>query len=478
MLPKYINNGLILCTETFASTVLQALYTFRLLDQLYEPRRMTRRIVSLDLLRPYLQYRVMNEPTEGNVMLNCIRRLATQLHGERSAYDEDMPTIEAYAGKLCEVFIYFVDGPHLDRFEQRHAVTRFRYIFTRHEDIPEDEYEEYLFSAAVCTNTHKVIRQHLAKHRACLARMKFHGEKIFPHPLRLAAGYGDKKTMECLMTTGVTTVDRVAQTSLFIAAAQIGRFEAVQYVYDFKRTGVPWQFGKSHEPERNALFECLDTPSLEVFTFIDGLCDDNTIPEGNINHQLLSRLKKSIRAGDMAMVQHLLKRVKTPFGDPGCNRSHVMYVDDNGACKRGIAGIDMVELSIKHGMDSSLTVATAAGCGRTNLVRQLLDRGFAPGRALSAAAIGPYFDIVRMLLDAGVDVNEEIGPQSPLTSAISMEHTELFNLLIERGADLNTPGTAEECVKRAKKDGLDSMLSLLKEHGVDVGDLDEDEVVA
>jgi hypothetical protein len=65
-----------------------------------------------------------------------------------------------------------------------------------------------------------------------------------------------------------------------------------------------------------------------------------------------------------------------------------------------------------------------------------------------------------------------------LASAISMEHTELFNFLIERGADLDTSGTAEECVKRAKKDGLDSMLSLLKEHGVDVGDLDEDEVVA
>jgi hypothetical protein len=200
--------------------------------------------------------------------------------------------------------------------------------------------------------------------------------------------------------------------------------------------------------------------------------------EGNIGHQLLSSLQRCIRAGDMAMVQHLLERVNTPFGTPGCNRSHVMYVEDNGACKRGISDIDMVELSIKHGMDSSLTVATAAGCGRTDLVRQLLDRGFAPGRALCAAAIGPYFDIVRILLDAGVDVNEEIGPRSPLASAISMEHTDLFNFLIKRGADLNTPGTTEECVKRAKKDGLDSMLYLLNEHGVDVGDLDKDEVMA
>jgi hypothetical protein len=75
---------------------------------------------------------------------------------------------------------------------------------------------------------------------------------------------------------------------------------------------------------------------------------------------------------------------------------------------------------------------------------------------------------VQLLLDAGVDANESIGAESPLASAIGMEHVVLFNLLLERGADLDSPGTAEECVRRAKKDGLESMLTLLEEHGVDI----------
>jgi len=33
---------------------------------------------------------------------------------------------------------------------------------------------------------------------------------------------------------------------------------------------------------------------------------------------------------------------------------------------------------------------------------------------------------------------------------------------------LHSPGTAEECVRRAKKHGLESMLMLLENHGVDV----------
>jgi hypothetical protein len=442
---------------------------------------MSRRVVPLELLRSYLNYRVMNEPAKGNALLNSIRKLAIHVHKERSSYDEYPLSIEACAERLCFVLIDFVDGPQ--RFENMHAVRKFRNIFLRREDVTENEYEGYLLFAGICTNTCNTVRACLTRSRDRLVHKEFwerdrNGDHVFPHPVQLAAKYGSNEVLESLMTTGVPTIDQDVRAALFVAAAQAGRLETVQYLYDFKKIEVLWQFGKRHEPERNALFECLDTPSLEVFTFIDGLCDDNTTYEGNIGHQLLSSLQRCIRAGDMAMVQHLLERVNIPFGTPGCNRSHVMYVEDNGACKRGISDIDMVELSIKHGMDSSLTVATAAGCGRTDLVRQLLDRGFVPGRALSAAAIGPYFDIVRILLDAGVDFNEEIGPRSPLASAISTEHTDLFNFLIERGADLNTPGTAEECVKRAKKDGLDSMLYLLKEHGVDVGDLDKDKVMA
>jgi ankyrin repeat protein len=86
---------------------------------------------------------------------------------------------------------------------------------------------------------------------------------------------------------------------------------------------------------------------------------------------------------------------------------------------------------------------------------------------LSKASAGGYLDVVRLLLDAGVDANETIGPQSALVSAIAKEHTAMFTLLVERGADLYADGVAEACVQRAKDNGLHSMLLLLQAHGVD-----------
>jgi hypothetical protein len=81
----------------------------------------------------------MNEPAEGNPLLNCIRRLATEIHGERSTHDEDLPTIEACAHRLCSVLIEFADGFEHPKFEYRHAVIRFRQIFIRNTEATEDK---------------------------------------------------------------------------------------------------------------------------------------------------------------------------------------------------------------------------------------------------------------------------------------------------------------------------------------------------
>tara|TARA_R110002003_G_scaffold48_26_gene4179 strand:- start:21705 stop:22058 length:354 start_codon:yes stop_codon:yes gene_type:complete len=110
----------------------------------------------------------------------------------------------------------------------------------------------------------------------------------------------------------------------------------------------------------------------------------------------------------------------------------------------------IVEYLLAHGAGPEQTVAMASECGRLELVQRLLEGG--------------YLDVVRLLLDAGVDPNQTIGPKSPLASAIANEH---FTLLVERGAELHADGVAEECVRRARKDGLDSMLLLLQAHGVD-----------
>jgi ankyrin repeat protein len=241
---------------------------------------------------------------------------------------------------------------------------------------------------------------------------------------------------------------------------------------------MPWQFGQSsHELERNALEECLNTPNLEVWEFLHELREIHAMPSMIIYPHMNRSLRKALRAGNTAMVQLLLERGALA---PEYDEWHCQLIQDaplDEACKMSIASIHSIELLIKHGADPDVTLVAAASKGQTALVQQLLDRGFAPVRALSAAAAGPYLDIVRIILDAGVNVNEDIGERSPLVSAIGLEHTELFRFLLDRGADLYTPGTAEECVTRAKQDRLESMLCLLKEHGVDIKDAHEADAI-
>jgi ankyrin repeat protein len=440
---------------------------------------MSQRTVSLAVLQSYLEYRVRNEPAEGNLMLNCIRRLATDIHRERPKHDPELPTIEACAQRLCSVLITFADGLEHTNFENRHAARRFREIFIRRAKVTEDEYEGLLLSAGICTNACTVVQRCITKSRRRLAGMKFYNnENIFQHPLQLAAEYGNLEVLQCLMTTSEFTIDQDVRNSLFVAAATNGHIEAVQFLYEFKRIEIPWQFGQSsYELERNALDECLDTPSLEVWDFVHELRAIYAMPSMFIYPQMNSSLRKALRAGNSAMVQELLKRgaYASKYSEWYCQLVKEAPIDE--ACKGGLASIYLIELLIKHGADPNATVAAAASKGQTTLVQQLLDRGITPVRALSTAAAGPYFDIVRLLLDASVDVNEDIGSRSPLASAIGVEHTELFKYLLGHGADLHTPGTAEECVKRAKTDGLESMLCLLKEHGVDVDDAHEKEAV-
>jgi ankyrin repeat protein len=125
---------------------------------------------------------------------------------------------------------------------------------------------------------------------------------------------------------------------------------------------------------------------------------------------------------------------------------------------RGYTAI--VEYLLAHGAGPEQTVAMASEWGRIELVQRLLEAGIPPTDALRGASAGGHLDVVRLMLDAGVDPNETMGPKSPLASAIAKEHTAMFTLLVERGADLHADGVAEECVRRARKDGLDSMLLL------------------
>jgi hypothetical protein len=69
-------------------------------------------------------------------------------------------------------------------------------------------------------------------------------------------------------------------------------------------------------------------------------------------------------------------------------------------------------------------------------------------------SVGGYLDVVFLSRDAtgDVDPNEDGVSTSSLANAIATanEHTEIFNLLIKRGADLSSEGIAEQYMRRAR----------------------------
>ncbi|KAF2824124.1 ankyrin [Ophiobolus disseminans] len=179
-------------------------------------------------------------------------------------------------------------------------------------------------------------------------------------------------------------------------------------------------------------------------------------------------LKRCVEEGQLDTVAHAIQLGAHPEGNVMFMSSRRSKMPIKIACRWG--RIDVVECLLGLGADPKGTVAIAVGCGHTRIVERLLLAGIAPVDVLSKAAARGHLDIVRLLLDVGVDANETIGPGSPLASAISREHKAMFRLLIEREADVYATGVAEECMRRARKEGLESMLLLLKEHGVDIGE--------
>jgi hypothetical protein len=94
------------------------------------------------------------------------------------------------------------------------------------------------------------------------------------------------------------------------------------------------------------------------------------------------------------------------------------------------------------------TVATAAGLGRRDDVQRLLAAAGSLDRhrALALAAQHGHVEIVRLLLDAGEDPNRynpkgNHGHSTPLHQAVLAGHRPVVELLIDRGARLDTRDT-------------------------------------
>lgn len=434
--------------------VMEVLYTFRLLEILIEDRES----VPCALFPSYLARRVIQEPANGNAILNCVRRLAIDIHKTRDASNTEVETMEKCFLMICSLSGTCWWESQGDRTKE---------ILTWDKDVDEEDYEQYLFAAAIRTDNVSLVRKCVSRNEQLMTLLeRFHGGiLIFGRLVDLASKYGGKDVLACLMTTGVMTVNQELRWAFLRRAAEDGRADIFCFVRDFKREEVPWDFSVEAGFRGQFPIMLLDTPSLGVLKAVECFRKQCT----DVRHDAWwhSFLGRAVRGGQLETVKYAIQMGAHPEG--------VSIMGDRGnapmrdACEWGHTPI--VEYLLGLGMKTKGMTAIAVAEGHIGLVRRLLKLDPAPPDALSKAAAQGRLDMVRLLLDAGVDVDETGGSKSPLAIAVSREHKAMFELLIERGVNIHAKGIADECLECARRDGLESMLLLLEAHGVSTGGL-------
>ena len=118
-------------------------------------------------------------------------------------------------------------------------------------------------------------------------------------------------------------------------------------------------------------------------------------------------------------------------------------------------------------------IQTASQYGHIKLVRKLLDSGVhinAAGskeNALHCAARGGHARVARLLLERGIRYDQQFDG-NPLFLAAGNGHEDVFQVLIDYGANLQAHDLDERLFNLAARNGEASMLRFLVKHGVNV----------
>lgn len=144
----------------------------------------------------------------------------------------------------------------------------------------------------------------------------------------------------------------------------------------------------------------------------------------------------------------------------------VRYFLDNGA----ILNHPRAHRDSSPGLYLYKPLLPAVRRGHETITKVLLDAGADPNwysfddTPLMEAVWRGSVTLVKLLLERNAEVNE--GFPAPIVMAVFKENLDIFHLLRERGARLDTPETGGWAMALARLHGLDSMVDLLIREGV------------
>ncbi|KAI0126958.1 ankyrin repeat-containing domain protein [Xylariales sp. AK1849] len=179
---------------------------------------------------------------------------------------------------------------------------------------------------------------------------------------------------------------------------------------------------------------------------------DNIVFDEQQNGGLVSRLWDSVRHDRLEMVRYFLDR-GVCLNHPKARNDVPLngYPRESRAQFRPLQGAimneneDMVKMLLRYGADPNWYPAEDT--------------------ALSTAVRWRRLGIARVLLQSGADVNFGVPP--PIVQAVLKEDTEMIKLLRANGAALDKEGVGAWAMTSARLHGLESMVSLLAQEGID-----------
>ncbi|KAH3952998.1 hypothetical protein HBH53_036430 [Parastagonospora nodorum] len=442
-----------LVNKLFAEEVINVIHIFRLLDTYFK-------LCSKDPIPripyfagSYLARRVLSEPSNGLPDLLRIRAVAQKLHEA----DAEARSVPDYVHQLCLLVIR----------DQRPS-TRLAQMLKASQVKDKSDSETHLYVAAYLTQTTTIVERWMAS-----ARHPAQNSWMFSSINNHAARHSDERFLAAL-TTGSDKFPESAQerrVEMLCVVAEAGRLDAVQFIFNFATESLPWVFSRKRRPHHayanEWMLALMHTPSREVFEFLMEKRSLHCINREFGPAQYTRFLRHCAIEGWTKMAEHYLSLGASVegVGDRalcGEDRRPLLL-----ACRRGHK--DTIKMLLEHQADNAVpALELAVGWGDLATVRLLLQHKAEFGDALALAVAKGHRDVVQELLDHGADI--KIGSRPLLAYAIEHENVALFRLLVERGCDPRVDEAATECVRIAEEYGLESMLQLLREHGVNSDD--------